>query len=344
MFIWNRPTNSISDYIYNSGRNYEFFLSNNSNNYSYMDNTWHHLAWVFGNTATHRLYIDGVLFGEITTVPYNLNANGTGSTLFHADWAGSAFNVIGNIDDVRMYNHVLTAAEISSLYGSGLPTPAKTPVLWYTFDDWTSGQTIIANKGNLSSMNASLINGASIVTETRGGRQSQCLSLNASLNQYMQMPSFAFGGISFSICFWYKCNSNIQNARICDFGNGAADQNIFVAFIYNTIAFGSVDTVGGSNGNISLMTYGTSCDGVWRHIAIVCTFSTMLNSTYTIYINGTVTLTFAARACSNSTRTLNYLGRSNWITDPYYTGMIDDFRLYNTTLTSAEINTIYASS
>ena len=139
LFIWNRPTNSISDYIYNSGRNYEFFLSNNSNNYSYMDNTWHHLAWVFGNTATHRLYIDGVLFGEITTVPYHLNANGTGSTLFHADWAGSAFNVIGNIDDVRMYNHVLTAAEISSLYGSGLPTPAKTPVLWYTFDDWTSG-------------------------------------------------------------------------------------------------------------------------------------------------------------------------------------------------------------
>ena len=66
-----------------------------------MDNTWHHLAWVFGNTTTHRLYIDGALFGEITTVPYNLNANNsTGSTLFHADWAGSAFNVIGNIDDV----------------------------------------------------------------------------------------------------------------------------------------------------------------------------------------------------------------------------------------------------
>ena len=26
LFIWNRPTNTISDYIYNSGRNYEFFF------------------------------------------------------------------------------------------------------------------------------------------------------------------------------------------------------------------------------------------------------------------------------------------------------------------------------
>ena len=160
----------------------------------------------------------------------------------------------------------------------------------------------------------------------------------------MQIPSFAFGGISFSICFWYKYSSYIQNARICDFGNGAADQNIFVAFVYSTIAFGSVDTVGGSNGNITLMTSGTSCDGVWRHIAIVFTFSTILNSTYTIYVNGTATLSFSARACSNSTRTLNYLGRSNWPNDPYFTGMIDDFRLYNTTLTSAEINTIYTTA
>ena len=92
------------------------------------------------------------------------------------------------------------------------------------------------------------------------------------------------------------------------------------------------------------MSTGTSCDGVWRHVAIVCTFGTITSSTYTCYINGANVKTFSGPACSNSTRALNYLGRSNWDTDPYFTGMIDDFRMYNTTLTSAEINTIYTTA
>ena len=44
------------------------------------------------------------------------------------------------------------------------------------------------------------------------------------------------------------------------------------------------------------------------------------------------------------TRSNCYIGKSNWVADGYYNGAIDDFRIYNTVLTAAQISTIYSAS
>ena len=111
LLMW-APNNSndIRDYTYTNG--YQMIAPTKN----LMDNTWHHFAWVFGNTSTHKLYIDGILKGSVTTTPFNLNANGTGTFLFHVPWGDSSWQPIGNVDDIRLYNQELTSDQIWSLY------------------------------------------------------------------------------------------------------------------------------------------------------------------------------------------------------------------------------------
>jgi hypothetical protein len=39
-----------------------------------------------------------------------------------------------------------------------------------------------------------------------------------------------------------------------------------------------------------------------------------------------------------------YIGRSNWDTDSYFDGFIDEFAFFQKILSSSEINTVYTTS
>jgi hypothetical protein len=39
--------------------------------------------------------------------------------------------------------------------------------------------------------------------------------------------------------------------------------------------------------------------------------------------------------------TANYIGRSQFTADPYFKGLIDDFRAYRRALTAPEVTTLY---
>ena len=81
---------------------------------------WHHAAWVFDPvTDIHRLYLDGVEIGQVN------NTNGVayenhGSTAIGGHTSSTdGPNFIGEMDDVRIYNHTLTAAEVLQIYRGG---------------------------------------------------------------------------------------------------------------------------------------------------------------------------------------------------------------------------------
>lgn len=80
------------------------------------DDTWHHVAAVLSSTVS-IIYFDGVALSSRTNRVANVTAITAqpkigGSTLT-SDWND------GLIDDMRVYNRVLTAAEIKQLYGGG---------------------------------------------------------------------------------------------------------------------------------------------------------------------------------------------------------------------------------
>ena len=75
--------------------------------------------------------------------------------------------------------------------------------------------------------------------------------------------------------------------------------------------------------------------GQWVHVAV-----TLAGATGTLYVNGVVVGTNTAMTTAPfrmSSTSQNWLGRSQWPSDPYFNGLIDEFRIYNGVLTQAQI-------
>ena len=77
-------------------------------------NVWHHLAYTYDGT-THILYIDGV--EQATSTSVGQTGTVTSVQIGAASNYSEYFN--GRIDEVRIYNTALTAAQISALYNQG---------------------------------------------------------------------------------------------------------------------------------------------------------------------------------------------------------------------------------
>lgn len=77
----------------------------------YIDNNWHHLIWSIAKNGKWTVYMDG-LVTNITTI---------GSIPNVTNWNNSIIGgatTVGNYDDFRIYNSVMTASEAHFLYNS----------------------------------------------------------------------------------------------------------------------------------------------------------------------------------------------------------------------------------
>jgi hypothetical protein len=74
----------------------------------------------------------------------------------------------------------------------------------------------------------------------------------------------------------------------------------------------------------------------WHHVAVVFDSQAMR---ITLYLDGDVVgstaTTLLPRDLGNTTQ--NWLGRSQWAADAYFTGSLDEFRIYNRILSAAEV-------
>ncbi|MEE8391143.1 MAG: LamG domain-containing protein, partial [Anaerolineae bacterium] len=110
--------------------------------------TWYHIVAVFDRSLSSSEvtgYVDGVLTGATAFDADNTN-NFSNQPFYFGGRAGSSLFFNGLLDDVRVYDRVLTAGEISALAASaptGCSNPAPTaPTSLFTHDtDASSGDT-----------------------------------------------------------------------------------------------------------------------------------------------------------------------------------------------------------
>ncbi len=79
-------------------------------------NTWHMLTWTYNSVGpVNTVYIDGVQSGATTATA---TQNFTPTAVFIGSYGAGAGNenFNGTIDDVRIYNRVLSAADIAQLF------------------------------------------------------------------------------------------------------------------------------------------------------------------------------------------------------------------------------------
>lgn len=153
--------------------------------------------------------------------------------------------------------------------------------------------------------------------------------------QYVDLPATVLGGASaVTLSAWVKPTHDGNWARIFDFGNN----NTRYLYLAARNAAGVPRfalTTNGPGGEQGIDGTAALPLNQWSHLAV-----TIAGGTGTLYINGTavarntaMTLTPAALG----TLTNNWLGRSNFATDPVFAGAYDEFNVWSRALTAAEI-------
>ena len=94
------------------------------------DGNWHHFVFTSSATGpTEHLYVDGVLQASGVVAPY-WNSTPQSPSIGQRGGGGSFFN--GSIDDVRLYNRVLSAAEAAQIYKNNQPGDMLYSKQWRT--------------------------------------------------------------------------------------------------------------------------------------------------------------------------------------------------------------------
>ena len=161
----------------------------------------------------------------------------------------------------------------------------------------------------------------------------QALTLKASSQQYASLP-VAAGGIGSDITLeaWVYANgAPAQFARILDLGAGVANQNIILGFNAGKLFFEAYN----SSTSLGLLQDTQAfASNTWNHVAVtVNSFNAV-----TLYVNGVVELSGSLSSnVPTAVRSSNFVGHSNWTTDPYFNGSISDVRIYDNARSNVQI-------
>src|SRR6185312_11444004 len=166
----------------------------------------------------------------------------------------------------------------------------------------------------------------------RFGNPNKCYSF-AGTSTYIQCPpAVYFTGGGFTISGWVNV-TNLENwSRMMDFGNGAGADNVLVALTDGT-SNRPVLSTGPNFTTNQVLDYNT-----WVQVL----FTYNANTGYAVcYYNGVAIDSTTLSAPNNVIRNNAYIGLSNWGGDGGVFGSMDDIRIYDRNLSSAEVTQLY---
>ncbi|MCR4330073.1 MAG: DUF2341 domain-containing protein [Candidatus Roizmanbacteria bacterium] len=303
---------------------------------------WSHIAFTLDGSNGWKYYLNGTYI-KGGTFSVSINTSTPTSTYIgnRSDVSGYSFD--GKIDQVRIYNYARTPAQVAWDYNKGAP------VALYKLDEC---QGLTAHNAALNANGTAAGNDGTITiggtgTQTSAGTCSTNGTAwgngatgkwNASLNFDGTDDSIGINGISsmgtsdLSVSAWVKSNSPAANTAIISNGLWGGGRATGYGIIASTSGSGKFTFEAGGYSAEST----TSINSNWQHVVGIRSG----NNIY-IYVNGvlekttntvtTVNLTFSA--------TLNIAQRGASV--GYYSGQIDDARIYNYALTALQVKQLY---
>ena len=305
------------------------------------DWNWH-LVWMTYDWSTKKVYIDWALVWTVSiawtlTTSFNRTIWRYGTrTDYYTNW---------QIDEARIYNRTLSEAEVLDYYNSTkwqYWVYDDSLVLMYNFDNvsalWESATLVkdLSNHGNDGTINWA--------TYTSAGKRNGAYSFDGT-NDYISINSPEINTIfgtstNFTASARAKPAANGSTAILIE-SNGAYRSNAsFGIWWYGGKYYCNLWTHvswNGANTNVSI-SYTPSALNVWEHISCVIDGNIMK-----MYVDGDQK--WSVNIASLNTRTvwdwLVYIWNRS---SNYFNWQIDEVRIYNRALSSAEIDALYHSN
>jgi hypothetical protein len=160
-------------------------------------------------------------------------------------------------------------------------------------------------------------------------------------NSYVDLPDGIVNSLyDYSIATWVNLSSVATWTRIFDIGTDT-NANMFLTPMTDSgsIRFGI--TISGNSGEQRIDGSGAFATGSWQHVAV-----TRSGSLGILYVNGSEvgrnsSLTLGPADLGNTVN--NFIGKSQYSTDPYLTGSVDKFYVYNRALSNTEVASLASS-
>ncbi|HEX3923867.1 MAG TPA: LamG-like jellyroll fold domain-containing protein [Streptosporangiaceae bacterium] len=157
-------------------------------------------------------------------------------------------------------------------------------------------------------------------------------------NEYVSLPSGIAQGLGdFTVSAWVNPSANTAWSRVFDFGTGTND---YMFLTLNAgggpIRFAITNT--GAGGEQQINGTGELPLNAWSNVAV-----TLSGTTGTLYVNGQVVgtnpdMTLTPADLGDTTQ--DWIGHSQYPADPYLDGEVDDFNIYSSALSAAQIATL----
>jgi hypothetical protein len=229
-------------------------------------------------------------------------------------------------------------------------------VLWYKFDESSGASATDSAALGGTARNATLTNvstgTATFSTTAKVGTHALALNGSSStVGAYASLPSLqTLVPGAMTIALWVYVTKDQAWQRVFDFGKTPASGSTNpLVYMFLTTHQGqstpaslrfAISTTGNGSGEqvINMTTPAVPSSNAWHHVAV--TLAAGSPYTGTLYIdhvavgtNGAMTIHPVDLGATDK----NYLGRSQFTSDPYLGAMLDDLRVYKRALSAAEI-------
>lgn len=289
-------------------------------------NTWYHLVGVYNQAANQiSLYVNGAA-QSTQTVPAAWNATGQ-TVIGRARWGGSVDYWPGSIDEVRLYNYALSAAAVTALYQGAQDDLSSGLVGYWPLDD-AHGTTAADMSGG--GHNGTLSNGPAWTT----GKLGAALAFNGSTTAVDINQSILTTSSSFSVAAWVQL-TDLSNWHTAVSQDGSNISGFFLQFTSSgQFAFSLVNSDSASGATTRATSTFNPVANTWYHLVGVYDASALQSH---LYVNGVLQSTVTVPAAWNATGE-TVIGRAKWNGGAvdYWSGKIDDVRLYNRALSAAD--------
>ena len=303
---------------------------------------WYHVAVSATQNGTATIYVNGI--GLTSFTAGNDNWSGSDVITIGDLRASRNLNFNGTIDHVKIYNYARTPAQIAYDYNKG------GPIGWWKFDecqgniayDWSGiGNTGVINigaSGSQTSLGTCQVGTSAAWTNGATGKTNSSLNFDGT-DDYINFGDLnsleGMNGITTSAWIYRTIDKGSHESIISKFWDGT-DRSYWTFIDGSSDKFRCLIPSDTDNDNDSAF---GSVINLNEWYFVTCTWDN-ISHLIKAYVNGKLIGQSAQNG--NTVRTNNtpiQIARDS--SSSYFSGQIDDVRIYNYALTSEQVKTVY---